>query len=211
MDGGSWQRGNKRLCGQPKCGHRSISSKVWLSEATSHQVINYCSNWQHKAYIAVQLTLVPNTMAFVFVLLTTQRQHAVLMVLKIHFRITEMWDYAKFGCPMKHAGKYYFFHNTGLQNQRYLRIICDLLFWSKMSLPSIQHHCCFEILRFKVFAPKTRNCDTTKQHLNYIWYWQAKCFTEMHNSIGLISLKFYLVLLLFFSGFWYRDAVTIMT
>ena len=134
VDGGSWQRGNKTLCGQPKCGHRSISSKVWLPEATSHQVINYCSNWYNETFITVQFTLVPNTMAFVFVLLTTQRQHAVLMVLKIHFRITEMWDYAKFGCPMKHAGKYYFFHNTGLQNQRYMYLrICDLLLFLLLS------------------------------------------------------------------------------
>ncbi|CAL1541986.1 unnamed protein product [Lymnaea stagnalis] len=36
---------------------------------------------------------------------------------KIQKRITEVWDYPKYGCPKKHGDHYYYFHNTGLQNQ----------------------------------------------------------------------------------------------
>ncbi len=33
-------------------------------------------------------------------------------------RVTELWDYPKYGCPKKHGSKYFYFHNSGLQNQR---------------------------------------------------------------------------------------------
>ena len=36
------------------------------------------------------------------------------------FRITEIWDYPKYGCPDRNGDKYYYYHNTGLQNQRYV-------------------------------------------------------------------------------------------
>uniref|UniRef100_A0A0B7BF62 Prolyl endopeptidase n=1 Tax=Arion vulgaris TaxID=1028688 RepID=A0A0B7BF62_9EUPU len=35
----------------------------------------------------------------------------------IQKRITEVWDYPKYGCPKKHGQHYYYFHNSGLQNQ----------------------------------------------------------------------------------------------
>lgn len=34
------------------------------------------------------------------------------------FRMTELWNYPKYGCPFKHGNMYYYFHNSGLQNQR---------------------------------------------------------------------------------------------
>ncbi|XP_070208687.1 prolyl endopeptidase-like [Littorina saxatilis] len=36
---------------------------------------------------------------------------------KIIDRITEVWDYPKYTCPSKKGEKYYYFHNSGLQNQ----------------------------------------------------------------------------------------------
>ncbi|BFZ11325.1 hypothetical protein BsWGS_14364 [Bradybaena similaris] len=45
---------------------------------------------------------------------------------KIQKRITEVWDYPKYGCPKKHGEHYYYFHNSGLQNQSVL-YIQDLL------------------------------------------------------------------------------------
>lgn len=32
-------------------------------------------------------------------------------------RLTKMWDYPKYGCPFKRGSKYFYFHNSGLQNQ----------------------------------------------------------------------------------------------
>lgn len=36
----------------------------------------------------------------------------------IHDRLKQLWDFPKYSCPAKHGGKYYFYKNTGLQNQR---------------------------------------------------------------------------------------------
>lgn len=38
---------------------------------------------------------------------------------RINERITELWNFPKYSCPKKHGDKYYYYMNTGLQNQRY--------------------------------------------------------------------------------------------
>ncbi len=43
---------------------------------------------------------------------------------KIHRRITELWDYEKYGIPFKRGGRYFFTHNDGLQNQ-------SVLYWAE--------------------------------------------------------------------------------
>lgn len=45
---------------------------------------------------------------------------------QIKKRLTELWDYPKYGTPFKEAGKYFFFKNNGLQNQSILYITSDL-------------------------------------------------------------------------------------
>ena len=45
---------------------------------------------------------------------------------QIKTRLTELWDYPKYGTPFKEAGKYFFFRNNGLQNQSVLYITSDL-------------------------------------------------------------------------------------
>ena len=45
---------------------------------------------------------------------------------KIKSRLTELWDYPKYGAPFKEAGKYFFFKNNGLQNQSVLYTTADL-------------------------------------------------------------------------------------
>ncbi|XP_071629723.1 prolyl endopeptidase-like [Temnothorax longispinosus] len=35
----------------------------------------------------------------------------------IHERVKQLWDFSRYSCPAKHGEKYYFYKNTGLQNQ----------------------------------------------------------------------------------------------
>src|SRR5437667_382672 len=35
---------------------------------------------------------------------------------RIRRRLTELWDYPKYGAPFKKGGRYFFFKNSGLQN-----------------------------------------------------------------------------------------------
>ena len=39
---------------------------------------------------------------------------------RIRRRLTELWDYPKYGAPFKKGGRYFFFKNSGLQNQSVL-------------------------------------------------------------------------------------------
>ncbi|VDO45551.1 unnamed protein product [Brugia timori] len=39
---------------------------------------------------------------------------------RLQKRLTELWDYEKFGCTTKRGDYYYYYHNSGLQNQSVL-------------------------------------------------------------------------------------------
>ncbi len=45
---------------------------------------------------------------------------------KIKTRLTELWDFPKYGVPFKEAGKYFFYKNDGLQNQSVLYTTAEL-------------------------------------------------------------------------------------
>ena len=59
----------------------------------------------------------------------------------IRKRLSELWNYEKFGSPFKAGGRFYYFHNSGLQNQSVLftqdslddepRVFMDPNTWSK--------------------------------------------------------------------------------
>lgn len=39
-------------------------------------------------------------------------------MVKSAFRLTKLWDYEKYGCTARHGEFYYYYYNSGLQNQR---------------------------------------------------------------------------------------------
>lgn len=41
---------------------------------------------------------------------------------RLNDRITEMWDYPKYSCPYKRGEHYFYYHNSGLQNQSVLYV-----------------------------------------------------------------------------------------
>ncbi len=45
---------------------------------------------------------------------------------RIRRRITDLWNYEKFGIPFKEGNRYFYFHNSGLENQSVLYTIADL-------------------------------------------------------------------------------------
>lgn len=45
---------------------------------------------------------------------------------RIKIRLTELWDYPKYGTPFKEGGKYFLYKNSGLQNQNVLYITNDM-------------------------------------------------------------------------------------
>jgi prolyl oligopeptidase len=45
---------------------------------------------------------------------------------EIKTRLTELWDFPKYGTPFKEAGKYFFYKNNGMQNQSVLYMTDDL-------------------------------------------------------------------------------------
>ncbi len=59
----------------------------------------------------------------------------------LHNRLTELWDFEKFGTPFKAGGRYYYSYNSGLQNQYVLytmdsidgepRVLIDPNTWSE--------------------------------------------------------------------------------
>jgi prolyl oligopeptidase len=53
---------------------------------------------------------------------------------EIRARLTELWDYPKYGTPFKEAGKFFFFKNNGLQNQSVLYVTNDLATEAKVLL-----------------------------------------------------------------------------
>ena len=40
----------------------------------------------------------------------------------INNRLTELWNYPKYSSPFRRGDRYFFFKNTGLQNQKYVYI-----------------------------------------------------------------------------------------
>ena len=64
----------------------------------------------------------PETQCFVHEMNKISKPYLENLPLKDRFksRFTELYNYGKYGCPFKRGGFFYYFHNTGLQNQSVL-------------------------------------------------------------------------------------------
>ncbi len=75
-----------------------------------------------------------NKVTFAYLEAIPQREH-------IRQRLTQLWDYEKYGSPFKAGGRYYYSHNSGLQNQSVIftmetleskpRVLLDPNSWSE--------------------------------------------------------------------------------
>ena len=64
----------------------------------------------------------PETQCFVHEMNNLSRPYLEKLPLRNQFktRFTELYNYGRYGCPFKRGDYYYYFHNTGLQNQSVL-------------------------------------------------------------------------------------------
>ena len=80
-------------------GHRVVDPYRWLEDVDSDET---------KAWIEAQ-----NCPTFSYLRGIPERE-------SIKQRLTELWDYPRYGTPFKKGGRYFFFKNDGLQNQSVL-------------------------------------------------------------------------------------------
>ncbi|MFN7945505.1 MAG: prolyl oligopeptidase family serine peptidase [Blastocatellia bacterium] len=74
----------------------------WLENADSEET---------KAWVEAE-----NKVTFAFLNTIPERE-------RIRARLTKLWDYEKFGAPSRHGNRYFYFYNSGLQNQ-------SVLYWT---------------------------------------------------------------------------------
>ncbi|XP_006631358.2 prolyl endopeptidase-like [Lepisosteus oculatus] len=77
-------------------GTKIVDPYAWLENPDSEET---------KAFVAEQ-----NKLSMPFLEKCAVRQ-------KFHDRLTELFDYPKYSCPYKRGGRYFYYHNKGLQNQ----------------------------------------------------------------------------------------------
>jgi prolyl oligopeptidase len=108
-------------------GHRD-TARVYPPTATTNQVDDYHGTLVADPYRWLEDDSAPETKAWVEAQnkLTFDFLGRIPQRAAIKKRLTELWNYERFGVPFKEGGRYFITHNDGLQNQSVLYTMTSL-------------------------------------------------------------------------------------
>eukprot|EP01006_Ploeotia_vitrea_P020224 TRINITY_DN52495_c0_g1_i1.p1 TRINITY_DN52495_c0_g1~~TRINITY_DN52495_c0_g1_i1.p1 ORF type:complete len:701 (+),score=96.47 TRINITY_DN52495_c0_g1_i1:65-2167(+) len=129
---------------------------------------------------------------------------------QIKERITKMWDYEKRGCPTKHGDSYYYYHNSGLQNQSVLYkqaaldkpgvVFADPNTWSEDGTVSLGSSSFSESGKYWAYTKSTsgsdwrtvhfKNAETGEDMADLVEWVKFSSVTWTHDDQGVFLCKY---------------------
>src|SRR5204863_3997844 len=89
-------------------------------------------------------------------------------------RLTQLWDYARYSAPFKENGRYFYFQNTGLQNQSVLyvqdgtrppRLLLDPNLFSPDGTVALSRTAASDDGRYLAYSLSTSGSDWQEMHV----------------------------------------------